>query len=182
MYTLCVWLSYAASTWLLHSKIWYWLWLRPTVQFQLIVICYLSCVASLSVAWFDCGVCETVLQLIRQYEQSPVSYDADALEFQHARDLKQRQKVKRKSSLKTYKASRSFVCVSELLSFLDVKSALYNTLRGLQHSFSCWWPWFCWLRVYDSTSRMLTAGSLLAVKREEGSWPTSEPWWVALNI
>ena len=48
------------------------------------------------------------VQLMRQYEQSPVSYDADALEFQHARELKQRQKVKRRSSLKTYKASRLF--------------------------------------------------------------------------
>ena len=46
------------------------------------------------------------MQLMRQYEQSPVSYDADALEFQHARDIKQRQKVKRRSSLKTYKVRR----------------------------------------------------------------------------
>jgi len=44
---------------------------------------------------------------MRQYEQSPVKYDADALEFQHAREIKQRQKVKRKSSLKTYKVSHS---------------------------------------------------------------------------
>lgn len=46
-----------------------------------------------------------VTQLMRQYEQSPVKYDADALEFKHAREIKQRQKVKRKSSLKTYKVS-----------------------------------------------------------------------------
>jgi len=38
-----------------------------------------------------------------------VKYDADALEFQHAREIKQRQKVKRKSSLKTYKVSRFVV-------------------------------------------------------------------------
>ena len=48
------------------------------------------------------------VQVMRQYEQSPVSYDAEALEFQHAREIKQRQKVKRRSSLKTYKASRLF--------------------------------------------------------------------------
>jgi len=50
-------------------------------------------------------------QLIRQYEQSPVKYDVDALEFQHAREIKQRQKVKRRSSLKTYKVSY-FVFIS----------------------------------------------------------------------
>jgi len=49
-----------------------------------------------------------VVQLMRQYEQSPLSYDADALEFQHAREIKHRQKVKRRSSLKTYKVSRLF--------------------------------------------------------------------------
>ena len=51
------------------------------------------------------------MQLMRQYEQSPVKYDADALEFKHARELKQQQKVKRRSSLKTYKVSR-LICIS----------------------------------------------------------------------
>jgi len=62
------------------------------------------------VVWLD--------QLIRQYEQSPVKYDADALEFQHAREIKQRQKVKRRSSLKTYKVSRfvGLACLFSLLS------------------------------------------------------------------
>jgi len=45
------------------------------------------------------------VQLMRQYEQSPVQYDADALEFQHVRELNQQRKVKRSSSLKTYKVS-----------------------------------------------------------------------------
>ena len=45
-------------------------------------------------------------QLIRQYEQSPVKYDADALEFQHAREIKKLgKKVRRRSSLKTYAVS-----------------------------------------------------------------------------
>jgi len=45
---------------------------------------------------------------MRQYEQSPVKYDVEALEFQHAREIKQRQKAKRRSSLKTYKVNESF--------------------------------------------------------------------------
>jgi len=53
------------------------------------------------------GFCDVKLpvQLMRQYEQSPVQYDADALEFQHVRELNQQRKVKRSSSLKTYKVS-----------------------------------------------------------------------------
>src|ERR1700733_11552216 len=61
-------------------------------------------------AYLDCdcifsGFHQTLLhifsQVFKPYEQSAFNYDPGALEFQHARQIKQRQKVKRRSSLKT---------------------------------------------------------------------------------
>ena len=48
-----------------------------------------------------------LLQLLRQYEQSPNQYDPGAMEFQHARKMKN-SRVKRRRSLKTAKVGLSF--------------------------------------------------------------------------
>ena len=57
--------------------------------------------------------------MVKQYEQSPGKYDGKALEFQHAREIKQQQKVRIKKYPVSFLECKSW----------DVKNSLKEVIK-----------------------------------------------------